>query len=133
MERLTRVPGGRIRRTLPGTMVFGTTSMVKFNPNDEHFRTTHGQYHLWQRRPDRSGVRDAATYTDLSRRPWPREGDGRSWLTVSLTDLPRQADMEVSDVQNTRRIRRFAPRHLVPHRLEAVHSNDNQPGRRPAR
>ena len=28
------------------------------------------------------------------------------------------------------RFRLFEPRHPVPHRLEAVHSNDNQPGRR---
>lgn len=28
------------------------------------------------------------------------------------------------------RFRHFEPRHLKPHRLEAAHSNDNQPGRR---
>jgi len=30
--------------------------------------------------------------------------DGRAQLTVSLTGLPRQADMEVSDVHKTRKI-----------------------------
>ncbi|SDP00458.1 hypothetical protein [Afipia sp. GAS231] len=28
------------------------------------------------------------------------------------------------------RFRRFEPRHFMPRRLEAAHSNDNQPGRR---
>jgi hypothetical protein len=62
---LTRVSGERICPTVAWNRWFpARRSMVKFNPNDEHSRTTHGQYQLWQRRPDRSGVRDAAKYED---------------------------------------------------------------------
>src|ERR1700682_1865333 len=58
-KHLTRVWGGRIGRSLQGTGRFR-----KFNPNNEHSRTAHGQYHLWQRRLDSSRGRGAATYED---------------------------------------------------------------------
>ena len=58
-----------------------------FNPNDEHSRTTHGQYHLWQCRSDGSRARDAARHQDQSRRLLPREGC-RSRLADRLAHWP---------------------------------------------
>lgn len=79
-----------------------------FNSNDEHSRTAHGQYHHWQRQPgDDLRARDAAKHQaarhqNQPRRLWPREG---WWSRLAdrllLTDLPRKADVEVSDVQKT--------------------------------
>jgi hypothetical protein len=85
-------------------VVWNRCSRQGFNPNDEHSRTTHGQYHLWQRQPgDDDRARDAARHQDQSRRLWPREG---CWSRLAdrllLTGLPRKAEVEVSDVHKTR-------------------------------
>jgi hypothetical protein len=46
-------------------------------------RRAHGQYHLRHRQSARDDrTRAAARHRDQSRRPWPREGDGRTALTV---------------------------------------------------
>jgi len=81
-KRLTPIWGRRIAQSLSGTDRSRQDDRPRpfnsdrSNPNDEHSRKTHGQYHLWQRRPGKSRVSAAARHKDQSRWLWPREGDG---------------------------------------------------------
>lgn len=69
-------------------------------PTDHNQTKSYGQYHLWRRAPQRSNA--AAEHNRPRKRRQRQELRPQIGGLVPLTDLPRHAEVEVSDVEGNR-------------------------------